>query len=115
MDTEKLKRHMKYLTRSCYVYVASIILIVVSIAINFKNGTAQDVEAIVLVIAFIALLIAWLNIIIWLGRLAIGLGKSALVWQGLTWLTAPYGILVAYFMMASHVRTAISREKIVDN
>ncbi len=107
-----LSRPLHYLDGSFVVSVISIILLL----LVSREGLAEQeagLGAILLVYA-----VVWLaGVAFWisLGTLARRLGRSVIIWVGLTFITSPIGPIVSYFFMRSLATSAIHQRAILQN
>ena len=70
----------------------------------YSNETNDPVPEIVALLLVGAMLMAAIFYYVYLGKCAGILGRSRLVWVGLTILTNPFGFLFSYFMMRARIR-----------
>lgn len=103
MDVAKVEGRMKLLTVSFAVEIVSYALLIFA-----ANGTESSATPSMLVLACaLSIMVASVLFYVTLGILAVSLGKSWIVWVGLTFITKPIGTIVAYFMMREQVKAAL--------
>lgn len=115
-NTARLSRPFQILTWSLAIAVASFVIAVASIVI--ANGEQIKGFAVFESILISAFLISGLVFYVSLGMLAKRLGRSWIVWIGLTFITKPIGPFVAYFRMRRLVHNKlapINRNKVDDD
>ena len=102
MDTQRLDRLLTALTVSFLVELATTVLFVVLV-----SASSSEPFSPILAVCLLGMVVAGLAFYILLGSLASRMGKSWIVWVGLTIITKPIGSFVAYFMIRQRVKTAI--------
>lgn len=99
-----LSRPLRYLDGSFAVTVISTILLLSG---SLKGLTEQGEGLGALVLVFVVVWLAGVAFWISLGTLARRLGRSVIIWVGLTFITSPIGPVVSYFWMRSLAKNAI--------
>lgn len=97
-NPEVLKKPMQWLTRFFSIWILSTVLLIAFVGENSSRSFKIPLS-----ISLLAMLVGGFGFYICLGILAKRLGKSWIIWVGLTVLTNPIGAFVAYFRMRSLV------------
>lgn len=106
MDISKLKKLSKLLSISFSIIVAWIVAAVLLALI--KESILPSLHYyIALVVGIPSIVASWIFIIT-LWRLARALNRSPIVWVGLTIITSPIGLFIAYFLMHDIVTNAFN-------
>jgi hypothetical protein len=92
---------MKVLTVSFLLEIAGVALLIL-----LPNSSSRDLSPVDITCIFL-LVGAGVAFYIALGMLAARLGKSWILWVGLTIITKPIGSIIAYFLMRQRVKDAI--------
>ena len=100
-NTVHLSRPFQVLTWS-FVVTVTCFVIVIMLASGEPTKGLSPFES----IAILAMVISGLTFYVSLGMLAKRLGRSWIVWVGLTFITKPIGPFVAYFRMRHLVQNA---------
>jgi hypothetical protein len=110
MDAERVAKLCRWLTGTV---LATIAASAAGLAIIFAGSASQTAETkdlyfLLILGCFCGVLAAGAAFHVVLGMLAHALGRSPIVWVGISFLTAPFGSLISYLVMRREVATALA-------